>query len=191
MRNPQAIPTTYRGVNMRSRLEARWAHLFDQFGWNWYYEPIDLAGWIPDFVLDGHGYKPLLVDVKPFTDLERNGPLDIKIRRALDRDMEKYNVFVTRAYPHGDGYSAHVGWVSEYYPHDLGTGLDSFFWDDAVILRPHKTKGVFGLAACCQSYQDRITGFYDGDAGYNPLNKSEFMLHWHDALNATQWKRAA
>jgi hypothetical protein len=44
-----AIPTRYGGVQFRSRLEARWAAFFDLAGWRWQYEPIDLAGWIPDF----------------------------------------------------------------------------------------------------------------------------------------------
>lgn len=47
-----AIPTVYAGVQMRSRLEATWAAFFDQMGWKWSYEPVDLDGWIPDFVLD-------------------------------------------------------------------------------------------------------------------------------------------
>jgi hypothetical protein len=34
-----AIPTTYRGVKMRSRLEARWAGVFDAAGLVWQYEP--------------------------------------------------------------------------------------------------------------------------------------------------------
>jgi hypothetical protein len=51
MRNIKHIPTTYCGVNMRSRLEARWADLFTQFGWRWNYEPLDFDGWIPDFVM--------------------------------------------------------------------------------------------------------------------------------------------
>jgi hypothetical protein len=46
-----AIPTTYAGVRFRSRLEARWAATFDLLGWEWAYEPYDLNGWIPDFVL--------------------------------------------------------------------------------------------------------------------------------------------
>lgn len=46
-----AIPTRYSGVQFRSRLEARWAAFFDIAGWRWQYEPIDLAGWIPDFRL--------------------------------------------------------------------------------------------------------------------------------------------
>lgn len=47
----KAIPTKYEGVQFRSRLEARWAAFFDQCKWNWDYEPIDLDGWAPDFVL--------------------------------------------------------------------------------------------------------------------------------------------
>lgn len=46
-----SIPTTYRGIRFRSRLEAKYACLFDLLGWSWEYEPLDLNGWIPDFVL--------------------------------------------------------------------------------------------------------------------------------------------
>lgn len=49
-----AIPTRYSGVQFRSRLEARWAAFFDLLGWKWEYEPIDLAGYIPDFIVE-HG----------------------------------------------------------------------------------------------------------------------------------------
>ena len=54
------IPTEYRGYQFRSRAEARWAAFFDQLGWAWEYEPIDLDGYIPDFVLE----DSLLVEVK-------------------------------------------------------------------------------------------------------------------------------
>jgi len=46
-----AIPTTYKGVNFRSRLEARWAAFFDRARWTWAYEPLEFAGWIPDFAV--------------------------------------------------------------------------------------------------------------------------------------------
>jgi hypothetical protein len=58
-----AIPTVYKGIRMRSRLEAKWAAFFDQVPWRWEYEPIDFDGWIPDFVLLGR--KQVFVDVKP------------------------------------------------------------------------------------------------------------------------------
>lgn len=57
------IATTYDAARFRSRLEARWAALFDLLRWPWIYEPVDLAGYIPDFVLNFH--RPLLVEVKP------------------------------------------------------------------------------------------------------------------------------
>lgn len=46
------FPTLYSGVNFRSRLEARWAIMFDLLGITWEYEPaFPLAGYIPDFLI--------------------------------------------------------------------------------------------------------------------------------------------
>ena len=64
-----AIPTTYKGIEFRSRLEAKWAVMFNQLGWTWEYEPIDLNGYIPDFILT-FLYAPMLVEVKPATTRE-------------------------------------------------------------------------------------------------------------------------
>jgi hypothetical protein len=60
----RAIPTFYAGVRFRSRLEARWAAFFDEIAIEWDYEPIDLDGYIPDFIVE----KTLLVEVKPITE---------------------------------------------------------------------------------------------------------------------------
>ena len=60
-----AIPTMYAGVQFRSRLEARWAAFFDLLDWKWEYEPIDLNGYIPDFLVTPPMDEPLLVEVKP------------------------------------------------------------------------------------------------------------------------------
>jgi hypothetical protein len=62
--NIKAIPTTYAGVNFRSRLEARWAAFFDLCGWKWDYEPFDLDGWTPDFLIKTR-IADVLVEVKP------------------------------------------------------------------------------------------------------------------------------
>jgi hypothetical protein len=66
----------YRGRLYRSRLEARWAAFFDLLEWQHEYEPFDLAGWIPDFLLRGIGIRAngmeypshVLVEVKPTTE---------------------------------------------------------------------------------------------------------------------------
>lgn len=57
-----AIPTIYKDIQFRSRLEARWAKFFDEFGMVWDYEPhtfrIDLGDgcyeqYTPDFLIYG------------------------------------------------------------------------------------------------------------------------------------------
>jgi hypothetical protein len=52
----RAIPTIYRGVKFRSRLEARWAEFFDMIGVGWEFEPegytlADGSLYLPDFWL--------------------------------------------------------------------------------------------------------------------------------------------
>ena len=64
-----AIPTKYAGVQFRSRLEARWAAFFDLIGWKWEYEPFDLDGYIPDFLLTDF-LRPTIVEVKPARDMQ-------------------------------------------------------------------------------------------------------------------------
>lgn len=61
----KAIPTTYAGINFRSRLEAKWAAFFDLAGFEWEYEPFDLDGWTPDFLLRLKLCN-VLCEVKPF-----------------------------------------------------------------------------------------------------------------------------
>jgi hypothetical protein len=52
----QSIPTSYRGVSFRSRLEATWAYNLDAWGISWSYEPEGFtlpsgARYLPDFWL--------------------------------------------------------------------------------------------------------------------------------------------
>lgn len=74
-----AIPTTYADVQMRSRLEAKWAAFFDLCGWQWTYEPFDLPGWIPDFLID----NDTLVEIKPLQAHEVPNDVTHKINAAI------------------------------------------------------------------------------------------------------------
>jgi hypothetical protein len=98
-----AIPTVYNGIQMRSRLEAKWAFVFDALGLKWSYEPIDLNGWIPDFIVDDmplepcgnlkpefqeRRCKPFLIEIKPLGVRDEHwlrAPIDVteKIESAL------------------------------------------------------------------------------------------------------------
>lgn len=83
------IPTKYRGVVFRSRLEAKWAAFFDLLDIPWNYEPYDLPGWIPDFSI---GCEGLLVEVKPFTNTHQWNEEVQTIHRAV-RNENWYDEF--------------------------------------------------------------------------------------------------
>lgn len=57
------IPTMFEGVRYRSRLEARYAAFFAALDWRVQYEPMDLDGYIPDWLVYFER-RPLLVEVK-------------------------------------------------------------------------------------------------------------------------------
>lgn len=64
-----ARPTTYNGVPMRSRLEARFAAFLDRSGFTWEYEPRAFASeqgqYLPDFrVSDAGARSDMYVEVK-------------------------------------------------------------------------------------------------------------------------------
>ena len=65
-----ARPTTYRGIRMRSRLEATFAAELDDEGQEWVYEPRAFANqsgqYLPDFEVGrGSGTAPTFIEVRP------------------------------------------------------------------------------------------------------------------------------
>lgn len=72
MSDIKPIQTRYKGYHFRSRLEARWAVLFDALGIEWEYEPEgfdlgDLGYYLPDF------YLP---QTRHYVEVKRNGGFD-------------------------------------------------------------------------------------------------------------------
>lgn len=61
-----ARPTTYKGIQMRSRLEADYASALDRDGETWTYESKCFGGpdgqWLPDFTVGMHG---IYTEIKP------------------------------------------------------------------------------------------------------------------------------
>lgn len=92
------IPTVYGGVRFRSRLEARWAAFFDLLEWRWEYEPLDLEGYIPDFMLTGVWEDPFLVEVKPIVRLFGNeSEFDAHLRHFADSGWRSSAIVVGAA----------------------------------------------------------------------------------------------
>jgi len=76
----KARPTLYKGVQMRSRLEADYAAFLDRNdSYSWEYEPECFAGpdgqWLPDFHETGNG-RDAWIEVKPASLLERQPGVD-------------------------------------------------------------------------------------------------------------------
>lgn len=180
----KGIPTMYAGRRFRSRLEARWAALFDLFGWKYEYEPYDLEGWIPDFVLSG-AKEEVLVEVKPFY---RLGEFDVgKLTQALKgTEKERCDILLLGCTIFiGDyGYSSiALGWLGEYMGSNIRGGDHEFayailnFWDNK-----------WGFYHEWYSFRDRITGLCDGDHYlYNPDPEVVSNL-WAIAGNIVQYK---
>lgn len=118
-----AIPTTYRGTNFRSRLEAKWAAFFDLVGWRWTYEPIDADGYIPDFLI--HGPSPFYVEVGPCVGLPDYVE---KAKKADDRaHLLRLDVLVVGVSPISPLPTTHYG----YRAPALTAGFLGEFHDDS------------------------------------------------------------
>lgn len=83
-----ALPTVYRGNQFRSRLEARWAIVFDLIGVPWQYEPEGFAlpsgNYLPDFWL------PTIknyFEVKGVEPTERESALAFELSKATGHDV--------------------------------------------------------------------------------------------------------
>jgi hypothetical protein len=106
----KAKPTIYKGYAFRSRLEAKWARFFDLMKWTWEYEPFDLDGWSPDFVIKGRPHD-ILVEVKPFMDLDNDDARETisKIRKCLHRTNNRLAIIVGTGPRFSSDFGQHEG----------------------------------------------------------------------------------
>lgn len=168
-----AIETTYKGYKFRSRLEAKWACVFDQLGWQWEYEPVDLNGYIPDFVLlFPHGN--LLCEVKPAMSLSE---LELAAPKIEESGWESDAMIV------GASVINDFALLSQRYEED---GRSGWWWSPVVTFhclncRNKSIYHVYGHYLC------QVCGAYAGDHGGDTWNP---QACWAQAHNETKWKRA-
>lgn len=178
----KAIPTKYKGILFRSRLEAKWAAMFDQLGWNWDYEPIDFNGWIPDFVI--YGAHLIYVEVKPVIEF----PEDVA-EELTDSGCEDEMLIVGQRCVFNDDLV--FGWMTEYDNdnYDEENELQNNWWDEAVLGKWTGSKKI-GFCHAVGSFTDRISGGYDGGCyGSGRVSQDEIKRLWANAHNLTQWKK--
>lgn len=181
MKKIKGIPTLYGGVEYRSRLEAKWACFFDLCGWRYQYEPYDLNGWIPDFAL--YGYKEILVEVKPYSSLDEfDCQKYIMAKSQTEKDQSEILLLGSRIHEKSCfDDSASIGWLSQFVPDDE---KNSDWFALAVM---NKWDGVYGFIHEYGTWEDRITGLYDGDHWLNIPPYSEINHLWGRAGNAVKW----
>lgn len=186
--NIPAIPTHYKGIRFRSRLEAKWAVFFDLCGWDWHYEPFDANGWIPDFVIVGKR-GPILVEIKPTAFFQ--AAVAEKAERAVvgtpwygnELLLLGLGPFRLRT-PYGSvGDYRMLGWLGEAWPDPQ---QPEWNWAEAPL-------GVWtanhGFCHSESSYGDRISGEHTGNWGHESGDAIDRM--WGSASNTAQWKAPA
>ena len=197
------IETLYRGMRFRSRLEARWAATFDELGIEYTYEPYDLGGYIPDFLL--HGRYQVLVEVRPAEEQEEFCAVAEEMQRRVgpkgfegDLLVLGSNIVVGQLTAFGEDEGA-MGWLGQWYPPEtrrleleaeaLG-GPTSWPWDWGWsvwrvcpkvehVRFNHELQGFYG----------RPCGHYEG-GGYTTAPARRMRDIWNRAHNQTRWEPA-
>jgi hypothetical protein len=178
MKPAGGIPTTYRHYRFRSRIEAKWAAMFDQIGWRWEYEPFDAAGYIPDFIITGD--SPMLIEVKSDTSL---GELTQHARRVTTATAGhwKHDILILGSildHPATDWIDARSPGVlieAENEPNNSGEAL----WTQCGKCQD------WAVIHSWQSYECRPCGHHDGDHYIG--NRAVPREQWARAHNAVQW----
>lgn len=173
------IPTVYKGVRFRSRLEAKWAAFFDVQHWEWSYEELDLFGYIPDFLLRFD--VPIIVEVKPILYREDFDPMHRERRKILDSGWKGEALVVGNSIWERECGAGHfqLGWM-----HSPGYG-----WGEAFAFRCNDC-GNQSLAQAEGNWVCRVKGCGWGDEHIDRLT-DDYAADFQRAANQVQWNPAA
>jgi hypothetical protein len=182
----KAIPTCYRGIEYRSRLEAKWACFFDQIGWRFTFEPFDGDGYLPDFLV--HGQRPLLVEVKPaLTYGQYQAPIDkmlAGLQGLWDGDVAIF----------GDDPMPPLGAGSLYLPAGLlGRRIETRTASPPALPKREDFIGGYWrrchscgkLAVCCLA--DPVNNAPCGHSHNRPVDPNTLLTFWARATNLVKW----
>lgn len=178
------IPTSYNGTRFRSRLEARWAAMFDLLGWEAEYEPLDLDGYIPDFIIKFP--MPLLVEVKPLIDRNAGVPFadKEKIGGAMGLDG---SVLVLGAVLHETPDAVIAGWMMHHDPcsadaFELTSRETTISWH-----RDHWSPWC-GEWRTCRARKCYPLDHPDVHRDLHFDHRTRLIMLWREAGNRVQWK---
>lgn len=180
----RGIPTKYAHQQFRSRLEATWAVFFDLVGWSWKYEPIDLTGYVPDFVLT-FPKAPVLVEVKPAFSVAELETFTGKVE-ASGWDKEALIVGAGPIFEDHTHDFAPLGILAE-RGLDEDTGKNWWSWGRAILHECSDCKQTSVLHEY-QQYFCRTNGCYSGGHWRGAPKRDVFEGLWRTAQNTVQWR---
>lgn len=169
-----AHPTTYRGLRFRSRLEARWAAFFDLLNWRWEYEPFDLKGWVPDFILVGDR-GDALVEIKPIVRPDYD-----TVRRITHAASERAETLILG----GSSFFAYPHYAADLYSYCNCSDVSRCVWQGRAIgLIESRYDIVIGHNG---NYTGMLNDILDVNS-VQPFMGMEIMCAWNSAGNKTRW----
>ena len=181
----KAHPTVYGARQFRSRLEAKWASFFDLCGWQFEYEPFDLEGWSPDFLLGGN----VLVEVKPITQ-----PDDDTINKMRDGARAcgwNGELLLLGVSPLFDKPSVlagcSMGWLGEYWEASTEPGSVRT-WCFALAPACLASGGQPDFMHADGAYSGRMSGERYKTCDF-PHGSSWLKATWDRAANRVQWHK--
>lgn len=192
----KAVPTLYNGIQFRSKLEAQWAAFFDLVGWRYTYEPYEINGRLPDFIIHCdesviYAEKQIIVEIKPAIYLT-----DEYIKKTITDYCE---------------YPAHILFLSEkpFYRNDceqmvIGKGWQRYLFeydpDDEgfdiydINMKQGVGKSLFDIGSEYASF-DNMINFSEYRKGFIRFNDQwgleyceEIIGLWKKAGNKVQFK---
>ena len=171
----KAHPTLYNGRQYRSRLEARWAAFFDVLGWRHEYEPLDMDGWSPDFLLG----DDVFVEVKPITEAE---PDIIKRLSQYHRPkLEILLVSIKPFYTPGSPISrSAIGWMTDMCYYEP--------WFEPANVVHAEPEGGYDFCHAYGAYGGRMQGARCHKCYGVEMRDMERL--WAQASNMVQWQKA-
>ena len=170
MSNHKGIPTIgARGIQFRSRIEAQWAYIFETLEWNWDYEPIDLQGYIPDFIIRFDDANEILIEIKGDVNIWKEEVYTPHKDKIIKSGWKGQFGILGGAYKEGSAES----WIN------IGKLFNGGWCQDDLVLRKNNKNNKWSLGGDKESVQETYQ--------YHTIQK-EFSKLWVEAKNKVQWK---
>ncbi|MBA2280278.1 MAG: hypothetical protein H0W25_03450 [Acidimicrobiia bacterium] len=202
----QGIETSYAGITFRSRLDARWAAMFNLVGWRWTYEPFDGAGYIPDFTLDGP--NPLLIEINPAVTIgELLDHLNRPVAAMRSQWPHAIAVFGGTVEPSGPmvaarvergEYGLNLGAIAAVIDDDIAASMHSshYLADDEQLDPDYRDQCLWWVCTTCNRFAIRHELMFwravwpCGHTTFRRPTASDIDVldgYWADASNRVRW----